>query len=373
MFVIPLFFAAAVVAQTQDPVFSEDTNPKFDSIYYLDNISNTTRDADLVLRVNRNAPFNCTKASCPASVIINNKTGAVNITAPTRVQSLYVGGTKLIDANGMWVGPSSGLVGPQGLKGDKGEKGDAGPKGDTGATGPKGDKGDTGATGATGPKGDKGDSGATGLTGPKGDTGATGAIGPKGDKGDTGATGATGPKGDTGATGAAGPKGDTGATGATGPKGDTGPTGPAGPKGDTGATGPAGPKGDTGPTGATGPKGDKGDTGAKGEKGATGATGAKGDKGDRGPEGPKGSFASCTTREESNQPIDRITALAASCLDGEILVGGGCYNDDENAEIYVKGSVSFPTDNFHQCWFQFVKWPVAVRTKVTATATCCKG
>jgi hypothetical protein len=194
-------------------------------------------------------------------VIINNKTGAVNITAPTKVNSLYVGETKLIDANGKWVGPNSGLIGPQGPKGEKGDKGETGLQGDTGAMGLKGDKGDTGETGA---KGDKGD---TGASGPKGDTGAAGATGPKGDKGDSGATG---PKGDTGATGANGDKGDTGATGATGPKGD---------KGDTGATGANGLKGDTGATGATGLKGDKGDTGA------TGATGPKGDKGDTGAKG----------------------------------------------------------------------------------------
>ncbi|HYX36013.1 MAG TPA: hypothetical protein VE954_23170 [Oligoflexus sp.] len=330
-----MFFAAGVLAEELPPIFSDDANPKFESIYYLDNISNTTRDADLVLRVNRNAPFNCTKATCPASVIINNKTGAVNIAAPTKVNSLYVGDSKLIDANGKWVGPSSGLVGPQGPEGQKGDKGDAGPKGDTGSSG------------ATGLKGDKGD---TGATGPKGDIGSTGATGLKGDKGDTGATG---PKGDTGATGLKGDKGDTGATGL---KGDTGATGLKGDKGDTGATGATGPKGDTGSTGATGPKGDTG---------ATGPQGLKGDKGD------KGSFSSCVTRYVEILVGDGLNPVS-ECLAGEILVSGSCYLSDQNEEIYLQSSLTASEDNFHQCWWKIAKLPVNPNVTLQAGATCCK-
>lgn len=141
---------------------------------------------------------------------------------------LIIGGIKVIDDKGNWVGPPSGLQGP------------------------KGDKGDTGPAGATGPAGPTGATGAMGTTGPQGPKGDTGPQGPKGDKGDTGATGPAGAIGATGAQGAQGPAGATGltgATGATGPQGVQGPEGPQGPAGATGSQGPMGPQGPAGPTG----------------------------------------------------------------------------------------------------------------------------
>lgn len=96
---------------------------------------------------------------------------------------LKVNGSEVIDANGHWVGSSSGLVGATGAAGANGATGAAG------ATGP------TGATGATGPTGSTGATGPTGATG-IGTTGATGATGPTGLTGATGATGVTGPTGD---------------------------------------------------------------------------------------------------------------------------------------------------------------------------------
>lgn len=107
--------------------------------------------------------------------------------------SVSVNGATIIDSNGHWVGPNSGLVGPQGPQG---------PAGPAGPTGPQGVQGPQGLTGATGPQG---------LTGPQG------PVGPQGPQGLTGPTGATGPQGPAGATGATGPQGPSGvvATGAT--------------------------------------------------------------------------------------------------------------------------------------------------------------
>jgi len=123
LFTIPLFLAAAVTADVQSPIFSEDKNPSFSSIYHVDSVSNTTRDADFTLRVNRNAPFNCTKDGCPASVIINNKTGAVNMVTPVKVNSLYVGDRQVIDASGAWRGDPTGLKGENGKDGTNGKDG----------------------------------------------------------------------------------------------------------------------------------------------------------------------------------------------------------------------------------------------------------
>lgn len=104
-------------------------------------------------------------------------------------------GSSVIDANGNWIGSSTGLVGP---------------------TGP------TGAIGATGPSGAAGPTGAAGSNGATGPTGATGAIGATGSIGLTGPTGASGPTGIAGPTGPSGAAGPTGATGATGPQGADG-------------------------------------------------------------------------------------------------------------------------------------------------------
>ncbi len=244
---------------------------------------------------------------------------------------------KVIDSQGNWVGPPSGLYGPTGPTGATGPMGPTGPAGATGPMGPTGPAGATGPMGptgpagspggATGPAGPTGPTGVPGTTGPAGATGATGAQGPAGATGSQGPVGATGPQGiagptglagvtgavgptgptgptgEPGATGAQGPAGPTGSPGVTGVKGPTGPTGapgatgaqgPAGPTGSPGATGATGPAGATGPLGATGaagtpgPTGPIGPTGATGTQGAAGPTGLQGPTGERGPTGPVG-------------------------------------------------------------------------------------
>jgi hypothetical protein len=116
----------------------------------------------------------------------------------------------LINENGEWVGPDSGLVGPKGETGSQGPIGPIGPKGDTGNTGPQGAVGPQGIAGPTGPKGNTGDQGPVGPIGPKGDTGNQG---PQGETGPQGIPGPAGPKGDTGN------QGPIGLTGMTGPAG----------------------------------------------------------------------------------------------------------------------------------------------------------
>jgi hypothetical protein len=105
---------------------------------------------------------------------------AGNVSGDITPSSVTVNGQVVINAQGQWVGPSSGLVGPQGATGSTGP---AGPAGIDGAAGPAGATGPMGATGLQGP------AGPTGPQGPAGATGATGATGP------AGATGATGPTG----------------------------------------------------------------------------------------------------------------------------------------------------------------------------------
>ena len=165
---------------------------------------------------------------------------------------------EIVDSDGVWRGPNSGLQGA------------------TGSTGPTGPQGTDGTTGPTGPQGTDGANGAAGPTGPQGTDGTTGPTGP---------TGGTGPQGSTGGTGPTGPQGTTGTTGPTGPTGGTGPTGPTGPQGTTGTTGGTGP---TGPAGSTGPQGTAGTTGGTGPTGPQGATGTTGPTGPTGPAGPTG-------------------------------------------------------------------------------------
>lgn len=109
--------------------------------------------------------------SVPYAMIAGDAIGDIHPTSVT------VGGTKVIDATGTWVGSPTNLVGPQGPQGAQGPAGPQGPIGPMGAMGAMGLKGDPGATGATGPQGPKGDPGMTGATG------ATGAQGPQGPTG----------------------------------------------------------------------------------------------------------------------------------------------------------------------------------------------
>jgi len=103
--------------------------------------------------------------SVPYSMVANNATGDIT------PHSISVNGNPIVDATGKWVGPATGLVGPQGPQGATGATGPAGPTGATGATG------QTGSTGAMGPQGAQGPQGATGPQGPQG---ATGPAGPQG-------------------------------------------------------------------------------------------------------------------------------------------------------------------------------------------------
>src|SRR6478735_678138 len=113
-----------VAAQQPVPPFSDNENPVFENTYLIDNISNNSVGADLTLRINKKAPFDCkTKKDCPASVIVSNASGNVNIPVAVNVGSLHVGKNQVIDSTGKWVGPSTGLSGPQGLQGPKGDTG----------------------------------------------------------------------------------------------------------------------------------------------------------------------------------------------------------------------------------------------------------
>lgn len=79
--------------------------------------------------------------SVPYALVAGNVTGDIT---PT---SITVGGTKIIDESGSWIGSSTGLAGPKGDKGDPGEPGPAGPAGM---------QGPPGLQGATGPQGPSG-------------------------------------------------------------------------------------------------------------------------------------------------------------------------------------------------------------------------
>ncbi len=133
----------------------------------------------LGITVNTDAEMSPRQAllAVPYAIVADNAVGDIT------PNSVSIAGTTVIDSTGKWVGPSTGLVGPQG------------PEGPTGATGAAGAQGPTGLTGATGPAGA---TGATGLQGPKGDPGATGTAGATGSQGPTGATG---PQGATGSPG----------------------------------------------------------------------------------------------------------------------------------------------------------------------------
>ena len=102
---------------------------------------------------------------------------AEQVTGDIEPLSLSIGGQLLINENGEWVGPDSGLTGPKGDTGDAGLAGADGVDGVDGATGPQGVAGADGATGPKGDTGGQGPAGPTGATGPMGPTGMTGPAG----------------------------------------------------------------------------------------------------------------------------------------------------------------------------------------------------
>jgi hypothetical protein len=235
--------------------------------------------------------------SVPYALVCGDVRGDIH---PT---SLSIGNQLVIDANGRWVGDTTGLVGPQGPQGPQGLLGMAGPVGDQGAAGPQGPEGRAGSDGPMGPEGPEGKPGALGPMGPQGTPGldgAEGAMGPKGADGDVGPRGLAGPQGlagSDGAVGPMGPQGFAGQDGAMGPMGpmglpgqdgDIGPMGPQGFAGQDGAMGPVGPVGLPGKDGDIGPMGPMGLPGQDGAKGSLGPQGLAGQDGAAGPMGPAG-------------------------------------------------------------------------------------
>lgn len=87
-------------------------------------------DAEMTPR----APIN----SVPYALVAGNVTGDIS---PT---SISVGGTKIIDEGGVWIGSPTGLQGP---KGDPGDPGPAGPPGMQGIQGVQGNQGVQGPSG----------------------------------------------------------------------------------------------------------------------------------------------------------------------------------------------------------------------------------
>ena len=195
---------------------------------------------------------------------------------------LSVGGTQVINATNIWIGPTTGLVGAQGF---------SGATGGVGSQGPTGAQGNTGAQGAIGTAGAQGNLGAQGNVGPIGPTGAQGGIGPTsavGPQGATGAVGGQGAQGTKGGQGAQGGQGDTGAATGVGPQGATGPAGGQGAQGPIGGQGAQGPKGGQGSPTGPGPTGAPGGAGGPGGQGAQGTAGGGGGQGAQGPAGGGG-------------------------------------------------------------------------------------
>jgi|GEM_PF-1680478 len=125
----------------------------------------TAADAPTVTRIHTNGDINTNGTIKAASFEVNSlqvanwfTVGGFSVLGDG---TITVADEPVINAEGVWVGESTNLMGPQGPQGEKGEKGDTGT---AGAIGPIGPKGDTGATGATGAKGDKGDQGDPGTS-----------------------------------------------------------------------------------------------------------------------------------------------------------------------------------------------------------------
>ncbi len=115
--------------------------------------------------------------SVPYALFAGDVRGHIN---PSGVS---INGTQVIDHEGNWVGPGSGLMGPAGAAGPQGPAGPQGLAGPAGPAGPIGPAGPQGAAGPQGPAGLAGAVGPQGLQGPQGPPGPQGATGPSGTAG----------------------------------------------------------------------------------------------------------------------------------------------------------------------------------------------
>jgi hypothetical protein len=397
LFAAILCLGFAAFAQQTAPLFSDNESPTFESTYLIDNIGTNSKGGDLTLRIHKTAPFGECKdrLNCPASVIVSGATGNVNMPVDVNVRSLHVGKNPVIDAGGKWVGPSTGLIGP---KGDKGDPGIPGPKGDRGDSGPQGPRGERGFDGALGPAGPKGDKGDPGIQGPSGEKGEAGPPGLRGERGPEGLQGLSGPKGDKGDPGKPGDGcwyddqtqrircGETWIEIANlkGPRGDSGSAGPKGDRGDRGDKGEKGDKGDRGIPGESCWYDDQaqrincaGGTwipiallkGPQGERGPMGLTGPRGSEGPMGPQGPKGTVGSCR-KVLSETTLLSMAEVSASCDEGEILTGGGCYISNGIGH-QLQSSVPILEEGTWYCEWIW-KSGVSPQAKGQAFATCCK-
>jgi hypothetical protein len=111
-------------------------------------------------------------ASVPFAFRAGDVTGDVH---PTTVSIAGFG--QVIDKDGNWVGPATGLQGPPGADGSVGPMGPDGPQGMQGPAGPQGTQGVPGPQGPAGPAGPVGPVGPAGATGPAGPSGPSGIVG----------------------------------------------------------------------------------------------------------------------------------------------------------------------------------------------------
>lgn len=167
------------------PLWTETQTVSLDEGYFVAHLGKTTpldlaafNGQALYLGVTINDDQEMTPreqlTSVPYALVASDAIGAIH------PKSITVGGTKVVDETGKWVGPTTGLAGTEGPQGPPGPAGPMGPQGIQGPMGPQGPQGIQGPTGATGAQGA---TGATGATGPTGPTGLQGAQGPQGPSG----------------------------------------------------------------------------------------------------------------------------------------------------------------------------------------------
>ena len=92
-------------------------------------------------------------------------TTEINFTEDTTIRDLYASNYgKVIDADGNWLGNSTGIAGTSGTSGTSGANGSSGIAGTSGTSGINGSSGATGSSGTSGTAGTSGTSGNDGFT-----------------------------------------------------------------------------------------------------------------------------------------------------------------------------------------------------------------
>lgn len=157
---LPVTFAIYGNANDDTPLWTETADVTFEEGYFsvalgastplAGVLDGSTRYLGIAVGGDGEMTPRAVISSVPYALVAGDVNGEIH------PKAVVVNGTKVIDEDGNWTGPATGLLGPTGPAGPPGVDGPVGPTGPAGAQGPAGPAGAQGPVGAQGPQGPAG-------------------------------------------------------------------------------------------------------------------------------------------------------------------------------------------------------------------------